>query len=92
MLSVLPEGVEDILVPAPPVIEKVCLTVGAKSKVVQNKKKIEQWKSKALKVATLMYHTEQQKKAVDENCLNHMSADEVETAIKKRCVGTGPSA
>jgi hypothetical protein len=42
------------------------LTVGASIKVVQNKKKTEQWKSKALKAATLMYHTEQQKKqAVD---------------------------
>jgi hypothetical protein len=42
-----------------------------------------------------MYHTEQQKKeAVDgaENCVNCMSADEVEAAIKKRISGTGPSA
>ena len=41
-----------------------------------------------------MYHTEQQKKAVDgENCVNRMSADKVEAAIKKRFSGTaGPSA
>jgi hypothetical protein len=93
VLLVLPKGVEDI-VPAPPVLEKVCLTVGALIKVIQNKKKTEQWKSKALKAATLMYHTEQQKKAVDgENCVNCMSADEVEAAIKKRFSGTaGPSA
>ena len=43
-----------------------------------------------------MYHTEQQQKkeAVDgaENCVNRMSADEVEAAIKKRFSGTGPSA
>ena len=94
MLPVLPEGVEDI-VPAPPVLEKVRLTVGASIKVVGNKKKTEQWKSKALKAATLMYHTEQQKKeAVDgaENCVNRMSADEVGAAIKKRFSGTGPSA
>ena len=92
-LLVLPEGVEDI-VPAPPVLEKFCLTVGALIKVIQNKKKTEQWKSKALKAATLMYHTEQQKKAVDgENCVNCVSADEVEAAIKKRFSGTaGPSA
>jgi hypothetical protein len=64
-MPVLPEGVEDI-VPAHPVLGKVRLTVGASIKVVQNKKKTEQWKSKALKAATLMYHTEQQKKqAVD---------------------------
>ena len=93
VLSVLPEGVEDI-VPAPPVLEKVRLTVGASIKVVRNKKKTEQWKSKALKAATLMYHTERQKKAVDgKNCVNRMSADEVEAAIKKRFSGTaGPSA
>ena len=92
MLSVLPEGVEDI-VPAPPVLEKVRLMIGASIKVVRNKKKTEQWKSKALKAATLMYHTEQQKKAVDgENCVNRMSADKVEAAIKKRFSGTGPSA
>ena len=96
-LPVLPKGMEDI-VPAPPVLEKVRLTVGASIKVVQNKKKTEQWKSKALKAATLMYHTEQQKKeAVDgvlriENCVNRMSADKVEAAIKKRFSGTGPSA
>ena len=60
-LPVLPEGMEDI-VPAPPVLEKVRLMVGASIKVVQNKNKTEQWKSKALKAAaTLMYHTEQQK-------------------------------
>ncbi len=84
---------EDI-VPAPLVLEKFCLTVGAWIKVVQNKKKTEQWKSKALKAAILMYHTEQQKKAVDgKNCVNRMSADEVEAAIKKRFSGTaGPSA
>ena len=97
VMPVLPEGVEDI-VPAPPVLGKVRLTVGASIKVVQNKKKTEQWKSKALKAATLMYHTEQQKKeAVDgvlriENCVNRMSADKVEAAIKKRFSGTGPSA
>ena len=96
VLPVLPEGVEDI-VPAPPVLEKVRLTVGASFKVVRNKKKTEQWKSKALKAATLMYHTEQQQKkeAVDgaENCVNCMSADKVEAAIKKRFSGTaGPSA
>jgi len=93
VLPVLPEGVEDIF-PAPPVLEKVRLTVGASIKVVRNKKKTEQWKSKALKAATLMYHTEQQKKAVDsENCVNRMSADKVEAAIKKRFSGTaGPSA
>jgi len=43
-----------------------------------------------------MYHTEQQQKkeAVDgaENCVNCMSADKVEAAIKKRFSGTGPSA
>jgi len=65
VLPVLPKGVEDI-VPAPPVLKQIRLTVGASIKVVQNKKKTEQWKSKALKAATLMYHTEQQKKeAVD---------------------------
>ena len=70
--------------------------VGASIKVVRNKKKTEQWKSKALKAATLMYHTKQQQKkeAVDgaENCVNRMSADKVEAAIKKRFSGTGPSA
>ena len=83
VLPVLSEGVEDI-VPA----------VGASIKVVQNKKKTEQWKNKALKAATLMYHTEQQKKAVDgENYVNHMSAGKVEAVIKKRFLGTaGPSA
>jgi len=93
VLPVLPEGVEDI-VPAPPVLEKVRLTVGASIKVVRNKKKTEQWKSKALKAATLMYHTEQQKKAVDgENYVNRMSADKVEAANMKRFSGTaGPSA
>ena len=93
VLPVLPEGVEDI-VPAPLVLEKGGLMVGASIKVVQNKKKTEQWKSKALKAATLMYHTERQKKAVDgKNCVNRMSADEVEAAIKKRFSGTaGPSA
>jgi len=95
VLPVLPKGVEDI-VPAPPVLEKVRLTFGASIKVVRNKKKTEQWKSKALKAATLMYHTKQQQKkeAVDgaENCVNRMSADEVEAAIKKRFLGTGPSA
>ena len=93
MLPVLPEGVKNI-VPAPPVLEKVCLTVGASIKVVQNKQKAEQWKNKVLKAATLMYHMEQQKKAVDgENCVNRMSADEVEAAINKRFSGTaGPSA
>ena len=41
-----------------------------------------------------MYHMEQQKKAVDgENCVNRMSADKIEAAIKKRFSGTaGPSA
>ena len=80
--------------PAPPVLEKVRLTVVTSIKVVRNKKKTEQWKSKALKAATLMYQTEQQKKAVDgENCVNHMSADKVKAAIKKRFSGTaGPSA
>ena len=93
VLPVLPEGVEDI-VPAPLVLKKVRLTVGASIKVVRNKKKTEHWKSKALKAATPMYHTEQQKKAVDgENCMNRMSADEVEAAINKRFSGTaGPSA
>ena len=47
VLPVLPEGVEDI-VPAPPVIEKVRLMVVTSIKVVRNKKKTEQWKSKAL--------------------------------------------
>ena len=54
VLPVLPKGVEDI-VPAPLVLEKVRLTVGASIKVVRNKKKTEQWKSNALKAATLMY-------------------------------------
>ncbi len=74
MLPVLPKGVEDV-VPSPLAFEKVCLTVGASIKFVRNKNKTEQWKSKALKAATLMYHTEQQKKeAVDgaENCMNRM--------------------
>jgi len=61
VLPVLPKGVEDI-VPAPPVLEKVRLTVGASIKVVRNKKKTEQWKSKALKAATLIYHTEQSRR------------------------------
>jgi len=39
VLPVLSEGMEDI-VPAPPVLEKVRLTVGALIKVVQNKKKL----------------------------------------------------
>ena len=92
VVPVLPKGVEDI-VPAPPVLKKVCLTVGALIKAIRIKK-TEQWKIKALKAATLMYHTEQQKKAVDgESCVNCMSADEVEAAKKKRFSGTaGPSA
>ncbi len=84
------EGVNDTVPAAPPALEKVRLTVGASIKVVRNKKKTEQWKSKALKAATLMYHTEQQKK---EEAVGHiMSADEVEAAIKSRFVRTGPSA
>ncbi len=83
------EGVDDTVPAAPPALEKVRLTVGASIKVVRNKKKTEQWKSKALKAATLMYHTEQQKK---EDTVGRMSADEVEAAIKTRIAGTGPSA
>jgi hypothetical protein len=83
------EGVDDTVPAAPPALEKVRLTVGASIKVVRNKKKTEQWKSKALKAATLMYHTEQQKK---EDTVGRMSADEVEAAIKTRFAGTGPSA
>jgi hypothetical protein len=43
VLPVLCEGV-NVNVPARPVLEKVCLTVGASIKVVRNKKKTEQWK------------------------------------------------
>ena len=49
------EGVNDTVPAAPPALEKVRLTVGASIKVVRNKKKTEQWKSNALKAATLMY-------------------------------------
>jgi hypothetical protein len=89
VLPVLCEGV-NVNVPARLVLEKVRLTVGASIKVVRNKKKTEQWKSNALKAATLMYHTEQQKEEAVEN--RRMSADEVEAAIKNRFSGTGPSA
>ena len=44
------EGVDDTVPAAPPALEKVRLTVGASIKVVRNKKKTEQWKSKALKL------------------------------------------
>jgi hypothetical protein len=80
--------VNDTVPAAPPALKKVRLTIGALIKVVRNKK-TEQWKSKALKAATLMYHTEQQKK---EEAVGRMSADEVEAAIKSRFAGTGPSA
>jgi hypothetical protein len=53
--------VNDNVPAAPRALEKVRLTVGASIKVVRNKKKTEQWKSKAPKAATLMYHTKQQK-------------------------------
>jgi hypothetical protein len=91
VMVVLPEGVEEIN-PNPPVLEQVRLTVSASIMVVRNKKKVKQWKSAAMKAATLMYHKEQQMKAgVDENCVkNCMSADKVEAVIKQRFEGTGP--
>jgi len=45
----------DEMIPSPPVLEEVRLTVGATTKAVRNKKKMNKWWSASLKVATKMY-------------------------------------
>lgn len=64
-------------------LEPVRLTVGGSIKSINNAKKVEAVKSKALKAATTLFHAEQQKE-------NGMSAEQVAAAINKRYSDLGP--
>ena len=74
----------DEMIPSPPVLEEVRLTVGATTKAVRNKKKMNKWWSASLKVATKMYHNNGEP--------GGPSSEEIHQLMSKRFNGTAPGA
>ncbi len=77
------EFLSDEMIPSPPVLDEVRLTVGATKKVVRNKKKLDKWYSASLKVATKMFHNKGEP--------GGPSAKEIQQMVRKQFDGTGPS-
>jgi hypothetical protein len=77
------EFLSDVMIPSPPVLDEVRMTVGATTKVVCNKKKLDKWYSTPLKMATKMYHNKGEP--------GGPSAKETQQMVRKRFDGTGPS-
>jgi len=72
------------MIPSPPVLEEVRLTVGATTKVVRNKKKMNKWWSALLKVAMRMYHNKGEP--------GGPSSEEIHQVVSKQFNGTAPGA